>query len=111
MDIPSIKGLRTGFSLLTELGLLPPNRHLVLNFGDRRSGLTLQDVESTVGCPVDVVLPRSHAVPYSTNKGIPLLQETSRDSVAKGLRKLVERFDPNWEQRPHKKLHRRAVVQ
>lgn len=111
MDIPSIKGLRTGFSLLTDLGLLPPNRHVVLNFGDRRSGLTLQDVEATIGCPVDVVLPRSHAVPYSTNKGVPLLQESSRDAVAKGLRKLVERFDPNWEQRPHKKLHRRAVVQ
>ncbi|MDE8667138.1 AAA family ATPase [Pseudarthrobacter sp. H3Y2-7] len=111
MDIPSIKGLRTGFSILTELGLLPPNRHVVLNFGDRRSGLTLKDVEATIGCPVDVVLPRSHAVPYSTNKGVPLLQETSRDAVAKGLRQLVQRFDPAWEQRTHKKLHRRAVVQ
>ncbi|WP_320536207.1 AAA family ATPase [Pseudarthrobacter sp. IC2-21] len=111
MDIPSIKGLRTGFSILTELGLLPPNRHVVLNFGDRRSGLTLKDVESTIGCPVDVVLPRSHAVPYSTNKGVPLLQESSRDAVAKGLRQLVQRFDPAWEQRTHKKLHRRAVVQ
>jgi pilus assembly protein CpaE len=110
MDIPSIRGLRTGFGILTELDLLPGNRHVVLNFADRKSGLTLQDVEATIGCPVDVVLPRSRAVPFSTNKGIPLLQEGSRDPAARGLGQLVDRFKPNWEQRPHKKLHRRAVV-
>ncbi|MCO4236035.1 AAA family ATPase [Pseudarthrobacter raffinosi] len=111
MDIPSIRGLRTGFSILTELDLVPPNRHVVLNFADRRSGLTLQDVEATIGCPVDVVLQRSRAVPFSTNKGVPLLQEGTRDPVTKGLRQLVERFSATWESRPHKKLHRRAVVQ
>jgi pilus assembly protein CpaE len=110
MDIPSIRGLRTGFSILTELDLLPGNRHVVLNFADRKSGLTLQDVEATIGCPVDIVLPRSRAVPFSTNKGIPLLQDGSRDAAARGMAQLVDRFKPNWEQRPHKKLHRRVIV-
>ncbi|WP_457963116.1 AAA family ATPase [Arthrobacter sp. D1-29] len=110
MDIPSIRGLRTGFSILTELDLLPGNRHVVLNFADRKSGLTLQDVEATIGCPVDIVLPRSRAVPFSTNKGMPLLQEGSRDAAARGMGQLVDRFKPNWEQRPHKKLHRRVIV-
>src|SRR6478609_1210588 len=111
MDVPSIRGLRTGFQILSELDLLPDNRHVVLNMADRRTGLTVQDVEATIGAPVDVVLPKSRAVPFSTNKGVPLLQDGSRDGAAKGLRKLVERFKPNWEARPHKKLHRRAVVQ
>ncbi|WP_211876640.1 AAA family ATPase [Pseudarthrobacter albicanus] len=111
MDIPSIRGLRTGFGILAELDLVPENRHLVLNFADRRTGLTLQDVEATIGSPVDVVLPRSRAVPFSTNKGVPLLQDGTRDPVTKGLRQLVERFSADWESRPHKKLHRRAVVQ
>lgn len=110
MDIPSIRGLRTGFGILAELDLIPENRHVVLNFADRRTGLTLQDVEATIGCPVDVVLPRSRAVPFSTNKGVPLLQDGTRDPVTKGLRQLSERFSASWESRPHKKLHRRAVV-
>ena len=84
---------------------------MVLNMADRRSGLTLQDVEATIGAPVDVVLPRSRTLPFSTNKGIPLLQDGTRDPATRGLRQLVERFKPNWEERPHKKLHRRAVVQ
>ena len=111
MDIPSIRGIRTGFQILSELDLLPDNRHIVLNMADRRTGLTLQDVEATIGAPVDVVLPRSRTLPFSTNKGIPLLQDGSRDPASKGLRQLVERFKPNWEARPHKRLHRRAVVQ
>jgi pilus assembly protein CpaE len=111
MDIPSIRGLRTGFGILNELGLMSEHRHVILNFADRRSGLSLQDVEATIGCPVDVILPRSRTVPYSTNKGVPLLQDGTRDPAAKGLAQLVERFKPDWEERSHKKLHRRAVVQ
>ena len=111
MDVPSIRGLRTGNQILSELNLLPEGRHVVLNMADRRSGLTLQDVEATIGAPVDVVLPRSKSLPFSTNKGVPVLQDGSRDPAAKGLKLLVERFKPNWEARPHKKLHRRAVVQ
>ncbi|WP_104042513.1 AAA family ATPase [Arthrobacter sp. ZGTC412] len=110
MDVPSIRGLRTGFQILTELDLMPDGRHVVLNFADRKSGLSVQDVEATISRPVDIVLPRSRAVPFSTNKGVPLLQEGSRDGVARGLGQLAERFKPGWEERPHKKLHRRALV-
>ncbi|MDQ0663515.1 Flp pilus assembly CpaE family ATPase [Arthrobacter ulcerisalmonis] len=111
MDIPSIRGLRTGIKILSELDLLPERRHVVLNMADRRTGLSLQDVEATIGAPVDVVLPRSRSLPFSTNKGVPLLQDGTRDPATKGLRQLVDRFKPDWDARPHKKLHRRAVVQ
>ncbi len=111
MDIPSIRGLRTGIKILSELDLLPERRHVVLNMADRRAGLSLQDVEATIGAPVDVVLPKSRSLPFSTNKGVPLLQDGTRDPATKGLRQLVDRFKPDWDARPHKKLHRRAVVQ
>jgi pilus assembly protein CpaE len=111
MDVPSIRGMRTGFQILEELNLAPERRHIVLNMADRRAGLTLKDVEATVGAPVDVVLPRSKNLPYSTNKGVPVLQDGSRDPASKGLRQLVDRFKPGWEARPHKQLHRRAVFQ
>src|SRR6478609_10327063 len=104
MDVPSIRGMRTGFQILDELNLVPAHRHIVLNMADRRAGLSLKDVEATIGAPVDVVLPRSRTLPFSTNKGIPLLQDGSRDPAQKGLRQLVKRFEPSWEARPHKKL-------
>jgi pilus assembly protein CpaE len=110
MDVPSIRGLRKCFSVLRELQLLPQGRHTVLNFADRKSGISVQDVEATIGVPVDTVIPRSRNLPFSTNRGVPVLQGTTRDSATKGLKKLVERFDPRLETVTPNKLHRRVVV-
>jgi len=110
MDVPSIRGLRKCFSVLRELQLLPQGRHTVLNFADRKSGISVQDVEATIGVPVDTVIPRSRNLPFSTNRGVPILQGTTRDSATKGLKKLVERFDPRLETVPQNKVHRRVVV-
>lgn len=110
MDVPSIKGLRAGLGVLHEIGLVPPGRHVVLNFADRFSGLRVQDVEATIGVPVDVVVPRSRNVPLSTNRGVPLLQDNVRDGAAKGIRKLVSRFDPKVLAKPQTKIHRRVEI-
>ncbi|WP_427174686.1 AAA family ATPase [Arthrobacter sp. 92] len=110
MDIPSVRGLRSGLEILRRLDLLPETRHVVLNMADPRSGLTVQDVESTIGSPVDVSIPRSRAVALSTNRGIPVLQESRKDPAIKGLQRLVERFDPAWRAKAQRKLHRRVVL-
>ncbi|WP_445153699.1 AAA family ATPase [Arthrobacter sp. Hor0625] len=110
MDVPSIRGLRSGLEILRRLDLLPETRHVVLNMADSKSGLSVQDVEATIGAPVDVSIPRSKAVAYSTNRGIPVLQDGRRDPAVKGLRQLVTRFDPAWRASAQKKLHRRVVV-
>ncbi|UOD80200.1 AAA family ATPase [Paenarthrobacter ureafaciens] len=110
MDVPSVRGLRKSFSVLKELQLLPQGRHTVLNFADRKSGISVQDVEATIGVPIDTVIPRSRNLPFSTNRGVPVLQGSSRDSAAKGLRKLVDRFDPRLATVQPTKVHRRVVV-
>lgn len=82
----------------------------MLNFADRRSGISVQDVEATIGVPIDTVIPRSRTLPFSTNRGIPVLQGTTRDAASKGLKKLVDRFDPKWVSAAHNQQHRRVVV-
>lgn len=110
MDIPSVRGLRSGLDVLGRLNILPEARHVVLNMADAKAGLTVQDVESTIGAPVDVSIPRSRAVAFSTNRGIPVLQEPVKDPATKGLRQLVDRFNPTWRAQAQRKLHRRVVV-
>jgi pilus assembly protein CpaE len=72
--------------------MIPAGRHVVMNFADPKGGLSVRDVETTIGIGVDVVLPRSKAVPASTNQGVPLLQSGKRDPMAKELGRLVARF-------------------
>jgi pilus assembly protein CpaE len=110
MDIPSVRGLRSGLDILKQLDILPESRHVVLNMADSKSGLSVQDVEATIGAPVDVSIPRSRAVAYSTNRGVPVLQDGRKDGAVKGMNQLVERFNPLWRAKVQKKTHRRVVV-
>src|SRR3954452_12569861 len=100
MDVPGVRGLRKELDVLRELTLIPAGRHVVMNFADAKGGLTVRDVETTIGTGVDVVLPRSAAVPPSTNQGVPLLQSGRRDPMAKELKRLVSRFAATPLMRP-----------
>jgi pilus assembly protein CpaE len=101
MDVPGVRGLRKELDVLRELCMIPAGRHVVMNFSDPKGGLSVRDVETTIGTGVDVVLPRSSAVPGSTNRGVPLLQSGSRrDPMVKELRRLVSRFSATPLMRP-----------
>jgi len=91
MDVPSVRGLRKELDVLAELDITPLSRSIVLNFADRHGGLSVADVEGTIGTGVDIVLPPSRAVLVSTNHGVPLLQSAARSPVSKELHKLVAR--------------------
>jgi pilus assembly protein CpaE len=49
-------------------------------------------------------------VALSTNRGVPVLQESKEDPAVKSLRQLVERFNPAWRAQAQRKLHRRVVI-
>lgn len=110
MDVPSVRGLRSGLDVLKKLDILPETRHVVLNMADPKAGLSIQDIEASIAAPVDVSIPRSRSVAFSTNRGIPVLQQGKTDRAVKGYRQLIQRFDPKWRAQPARKLHRRVVL-
>ena len=109
MDIPSIRGLKLGLEVLRQLDLMPPSNTVILNFANKHSGLSVKDVEDTVGLPVDIVLPHSRTLPFSTNAGVPLLQDNRKDPATKGLKKLVHRLTGTSKDAGNN-VHRRAEV-
>ncbi|WP_238146853.1 AAA family ATPase [Ornithinimicrobium murale] len=94
LDVPSVRGLRKEMELLDELELPPATRHVAVNMVDRGGGLSLADVEATIGRKVDFAIPRSSKVMASTNRGRPILEDRGRDKVSKDLEQLVSRFRP-----------------
>ena len=83
-----------------------------MNFAEPKGGLSVRDVETTIGTGVDVVLPRSSAVPASTNQGVPLIQTgRRRDPMVKELQRLVSRFAATPLMKPsrYRAKHRAAV--
>lgn len=94
MGVPSLRAMRSEFEMLTAIGLMPGNRHVVLNQTDKMSGLTVRDAERIIGAPIDVDVPRSSAVLLASNRGIPLIHDDVRDPAAKAIRSVVMRIAP-----------------
>lgn len=95
LDVPGIRGLRKELDTLRDIGLILESRSVVLNFMHPSRGISVADVEASIGRKVDFQMPQSNSVPISINQGVPLLQAASRDPVAKALRALVEAIDNN----------------
>jgi pilus assembly protein CpaE len=92
MDVASIRSLRKEVDALDQLGLTQARRHFVINRADSKVGLDIKDVEATVGMPVDISVPSSHAVPLSMNQGIPVVESQPRSPVARQMTQLAGRF-------------------
>ena len=109
MSVPSARGLRKELAALASIGILPSARHVVLNLGDHTSGISVRDIEATIGAPVDVAIRRSKLVALSTNRGVPILADGARNPASTALTALVRRFDPSASLK-RSRLHRRVVV-
>lgn len=93
MDVPGVRSFRTTLITLDEIGLTAAPRHIVLTRADARVGLNVEDIERTIGRPIDVTVPSTRAVPLSMNQGMPILQtEQRRTAVHQALTRLTERF-------------------
>jgi MinD-like ATPase involved in chromosome partitioning or flagellar assembly len=108
MSVTSARGLRKHLEVLSTIGIMPAERHVVLNSTDRYSGLSVRDVEATTGVYMDVAIPRSKAVVLSSNRGIPVLLNTERNPAWRAFSALVRRFDPSVD-RTHGR-HLRTVA-
>ncbi|WP_210480634.1 AAA family ATPase [Naasia sp. SYSU D00948] len=91
LTVPALRAVRTELALLESIGSMPAGRHVVLNMVDRKWGLRRQDAENITGARMDALIPRSDAVPFSINRGVPLLESGSKDPAARALVELLGR--------------------
>jgi pilus assembly protein CpaE len=89
LDVATLRNVRKEVDVLAELGLLPEHRHMILNRTDRMSGLTERDAESTVGLPVEAMIPTSTTVPLAANHGRVAVEVKKSDSVRRPLRRFA----------------------
>lgn len=100
LDVPGVRGLRKELDTLRDIGLVLDSRSVVLNFMHPSRGISVADVEASIGRKVDFQIPQSNSVPITVNQGIPLLQSGSRDPVAKQLKALVDSVDSTEKASP-----------
>lgn len=89
LDVPSIKNLKLTLETM-ELLRYPRERwHLAVNRADSRVGLSVADVEKTVGLSSVAQIPSDRIVPAALNRGVPIVTEHPKHAVSHAIRKLA----------------------
>jgi pilus assembly protein CpaE len=94
MDVPSIKNLKLSVETLRQLGLPRDRMRLVLNRADSKVGLTIREVEKSLGTEIDATLPSSREVPYAINQGLPVVLSRPKAPVSQALADLLDTVRP-----------------
>ena len=104
MDVPSIRSLKLSMETLRDLGMPRDRLRLVLNRADSKVGLTIREVEKSLGTEIDATIPSSREVPFAINQGMPVVLSRPKAPVSKALFQLLETIRPapagNTEPRP-----------
>jgi pilus assembly protein CpaE len=98
-DVPTVRSTQKEVQALRIIGNPTQQWHFVLNRSDARTGLGRNEVETTVGLPVDVAIPESRALPVSLNQGTPILDFDPRAPASQALAQLLNRFSQNGKAR------------
>lgn len=84
-DVPALKNLRVTLDMLDLLSYPRNIRSVVVNRADSKVGLSSEDVERVVRCPIAAHVPSSRAVPISINNGTPITVATPGHPVSQAI--------------------------
>ncbi len=91
MDVPSIRAVAKEIDALQMLGLTQADWHLVVNRASSKVGISMDDIESTLGLQVDVKIPSTRSIPLSVNRGTPVVLTERKSSVSRAFEDLARR--------------------
>lgn len=91
MDVPSVRAVAKEIDALEMLGLRNSDWHLVLNRASSKVGLTIEDIETTLGLEIDVRIPSSRSIPLSVNRGVPVAIQERKSPVGRSFAELARR--------------------
>ena len=91
-DIPALKNLKLTLDTLNLLNYPQHVRRIVVNRSDARVGLSLRDIEHTLGTPLTARVPSSRDVPASINRGVALVLDDPRHPVSQAIQAFADEY-------------------
>lgn len=98
MDIPNIKNVKIGLQTLRLLNIPLSKLKLILNRANSKVKLDVGEVEKTLGIKADVLVPSDVLVPQSVNKGVAVVLDAPRSTVARSIEQLADLIQPVSEE-------------
>ncbi len=92
LDIPAIKNLKLTLETLDLLNFPRERWQILLNRADLKVGLSVHEVEKSLGATIAVQIPSSRDVPAATNRGVPIVLDMPRHPVSLAIRQFAEEY-------------------
>ena len=92
LDIPAIKNLKLTLETLDLLNFPRERWQILLNRADSKVGLSVHEVEKSLGATIAVQIPSSRDVPAATNRGVPIVLDQPRHPVSLAIRRFAEEY-------------------
>lgn len=89
MDIPAIKNTKLSLEVLNSLEYSEKVK-LILNKFDKRIGIRIKDIESSLGKRINYMMPYEEQLISILNKGIPFIEALPRSESAQEIKKMVK---------------------
>jgi pilus assembly protein CpaE len=90
LDIPALKNLKLTLETLDLLDYPRERWNLVLNRADSKVGLSISEVEKTMGHAIGVQIPSSRDVPATINRGVPIVLDDPKHPVSRAIQQVAE---------------------
>jgi pilus assembly protein CpaE len=90
LDVPTLKNVKIACETLDLLNFPKARRHLVLNRGDDKVGLTPEKVETTLDMKILQAIPTSSEVANATNAGEPITASHPRHAVSQAFSRIAD---------------------
>ena len=89
LDIPSLKNLKIALETLRVVNFPMDRVRVVMNRADSKVGLDAGEVEKSLGVPIIAFIPSSRLVPACTNRGVPIVTDQPKSTVAVAFNRLI----------------------
>jgi pilus assembly protein CpaE len=90
LDIPALKNLKLTLETLELLNYPRERWHVVLNRADSKVGLSINEVEKTLGTAISAQIPSSRDVPATINRGVPIVLDDPKHPVSEAIRAFAD---------------------
>jgi len=96
MDIPSIKNTKLALEIMHTLDYSPKIK-FILNKFEKKIGISMKDIESSLGLNVTYLIPYEEQLTSVLNKGVPFVDALARSAPALEIKKMVSTLGVNSE--------------
>jgi pilus assembly protein CpaE len=90
LDTPSLKNLKVTLGTLQALGMPRSKWKVVVNRSTAKAGISVNDVQATIGMEITATIPNHDIVPISTNQGKTVVESSPKHAVAKSIKSIAQ---------------------